>query len=229
MAKKKKIVNSDAVYKNGMHVERTNQALIQGAMMLAYMCLLGVFAYIVSMIPAGIFGVFIANGSTTNQVIYDIQNITLALIGIVICAIGGNIFAKKVGENDAETAFRYNQPRTLDKKYLFISIAIGVAAYIFIGVVLNVDFFVGPVRYLGIILTRAERSINEGIKVGIGYRAIAMLICMVIEIPFMLKGVAAGFNEKMELLCDTEEEENRKKAERAEAEANFNARRNKNS
>ena len=205
-----------------MHVERTNQALIQSALMLAYMCILGVFSYIVSMIPAGLFGVFIANGSTTSQTVYDIQNSALAVIGLIICSIGGYIFAKKVGENDAMMAFRYKLERKIDMRYLLISVGIAVIVYMFIGVVLNIDFFIGPIKYLGILLCRAERSINEGIKVPFVDRLIAMLICMIIEVPLIIKGARDGFKEKMQNLEIGEAEELAKEAERAEAEKNFN-------
>lgn len=219
MAKKKKApVDMNATFKNGMNKERTKQSAIQGAFMLAYMCMLGVFAYIVSMIPAGIFGIFIAKESTTNQTIYDIQNIILSVICLAICTIGGWMFAKKVGENDAMFVFRNNFDRTLDNRYLMISVAIAIVAYFVIGAIVKIDFFAGPVRYLGIFLCRAERNINEGIKVGIGYRIIAMVICLIVEVPFIIKGSRDGFKEKMEDQESEEEEEKRRAKEREEAE-----------
>ncbi|MGN1409373.1 MAG: hypothetical protein ACI4XJ_04265 [Eubacteriales bacterium] len=218
MAKKKKTVDENALFKNGMHVERTKQSAIQGGMLLVYMCVLGVFSYIVSMIPAGIFGVFVANGSTTNQSIYDIQNILLTVIGLLIICIGGYILSKKVGENDAMIAFRYKLERKADMRYLLISLAIAVVVFVFVGAVCNIDFFIGPAKYLGIFLCRAERSINEGIKVSIGFRLIAMLICMAFDVPVMLKGLKDGFNEKMKSLSDIEAEEAAKAAEKTASE-----------
>lgn len=217
MAKRKKAVDENALFKNGMHVERTKQSAVQGGILLVYMCVLGVFAYIVSMIPAGIFGVFVANGSTTSQAIYDIQNILLTVIGLAITCIGGYIFAKKVGENDAMLAFRYKLERHVDMRYLLISLAIAVFVYMFVGVVCNIDFFIGPAKYLGIFLCRAERSINEGIKVAFIYRLISMVICMVIDVPLIIKGMKSGFGAKMKELADLEAEEAAKEAEKAAA------------
>ena len=212
MAKKKKTVDENAVFNNGMHVERTKQSAIQGGLLLVYMCVLGVFSYIVSMIPAGIFGVFVAKNSTTNQTIYDIQNILLTVIGLLIICIGGYIFAKKVGENDAMLAFRYKLDRAVDVRYLLISLCIAVIVYVLVGAVFNIDFFIGPAKYLGIFLCRAERSINEGIKVPLLHRLIAMLICMALDVPLMLKGLKDGFKEKMKSLSDIEAEETAKAA-----------------
>lgn len=230
MAKKKKApVDINATFKNGMNKERTKQSAIQGAMMLAYMCLLGVFSYIVSMIPAGIFGVMIAKDNTTNQTVYDIQNISFCILCLAIVSIGGLIFAKKVGENDAMFVFQNKLDRKLDMRYLIPSVVIAVAAYFIIAVLLNIDFFAGPIRYLGIFLCRAERSINEGIKVGIGWRALAALICLAVETPFIIKGTRDGFKEKMEDQESDEEEMNRREAERKAAEEAYqNRNRDKN-
>ena len=64
-------------------------------------------------------------------------------------------------------------------------------------------------------MCRAERSINEGIKVSLGFRMIAMLICMAFDVPVMLKGLKDGFNEKMKSLSDIEAEEAAKAAEQS--------------
>jgi len=208
----------NATFKNGMNKERTKQSALQGLMLLAYMCVLGVFSYIVSMIPAGLFGVMIAKENTTNQIVYDVQNIALCVLGLAICTIGGWMLAKKVGENDAMFVFRNNMDRKMDTRYLMVSVAIGVAAYFFMCAVMNIDFFAGPIRYLGIFFTRAERSINEGIKVGIGWRCLATLVCLAVEVPLIIKGTRDGFKEKMEDQEDNEEEEKRRAKEREEAE-----------
>lgn len=227
MAKKKKTVNPDAVYKNGMHVERTNQCLLQGVKILAFMGVVGVFSYIVSMIPAGLFGVAIAKENTTTQSVYDIQNIVLALIGLVIFAIGGRIIGKMAGENDAMLAYRYSLARTPDMKYLLIPIGMAVLVFMIIGVVMNIDFFAGPAKYLGIFFCRAERRINEGIKVPFIHRLLAMLICMAVETPMMIKGAVDGFREKMSSLESVEADEKAREAERAAAEAAANAKERK--
>jgi len=208
----------NATFKNGMNKERTKQASLQGLMLLVYMCGLGVFSYIVSMIPAGLFGVMIAKDNTTNQTVYDVQNLALCVLGLVICTIGGYMLAKKCGENDAMFAFRNKFDRNMDFRYLLVSVVVGVAIFFIMGAVMNIDFFAGPIRYLGIFLTRAERSINEGIKVGIGYRCLASLICLVIEVPFIIKGIRAGFRDQMEELIEGEDEEARRAREREEAE-----------
>lgn len=208
----------NATFKNGMNKERTKQSALQGLMLLAYMCVLGVFSYIVSMIPAGLFGVMIAKENTTNQIVYDVQNIALCVLGLAICTIGGWMLAKKVGENDAMFVFRNNMDRKMDTRYLLVSAAIGVAAYFIMCAVMNIDFFAGPIRYLGIFLTRAERSINEGIKVPFLTRLLATLICLVVEVPLIIKGTRDGFKEKMEDQEDNEEEEKRRAKEREEAE-----------
>lgn len=219
MAKKKKApVDMNATFKNGMNKERTKQSGIQGLMLLVYMCVLGVFSYIVSMIPAGIFGVMIANGSTTNQTIYDIQNIAFAILCLVICSIGGFIFAKKVGENDAMFVFRNNFDRKLDMRYLAVSVVVAILAYFLISAILNISFFAGAIRYLGIFFCRAERSINEGIKVGIGWRCVAAVVCLAIETPCIVVGTRKGFEEKMRDQEENEEEEKRREIERQEAE-----------
>ena len=106
----------------------------------------------------------------------------------------------------------------MDFRYLLVSIVVGVVIYFLMSAEMNIDFFAGPIRYLGIFLTRAERSINEGIKIGIGYRCIATLICLVIEVPCIIKGIRTGFIEAMDNLVDGEEEEARREKEREEAE-----------
>lgn len=208
----------NATFKNGMNKERTKQSAIQGLMLLVYMCVLGVFSYIVSMIPAGIFGVIIAKDSTTSQTVYDVQNIAFTILCLAICSIGGFILAKKVGENDAMFVFRNNMDRKLDMRYLAVSVVIAGLAYFFISAILNISFFAGAIRYLGIFLCRAERSINEGIKVGIGWRCLASVICLAVEIPCIVIGTRKGFEEKMEEQEDNEEEEKRRAKEREEAE-----------
>ncbi|MGN1346128.1 MAG: hypothetical protein ACI4V1_05035, partial [Eubacteriales bacterium] len=191
-------------------------AVLQGLLLFVFLCLLGVMSYIVSMIPAGIFGVAVARTSTGSQLVYDAQNLLNTLIGLVILCIGGMIFAKKVGENDAMEVFQNGYDRRLDRRYLSISVAVAIAVYIFIGVVLNVDFIIGPVKYLGIFFSRAERSLNEGIKVSFLLRLLAMVICMGITCPFLLKGVRSGYREKMAF---QEAEEAEAAARRAEMEA----------
>lgn len=219
MAKTKKApVDMNATFKNGMNKERTKQSAIQGALMLVYMCMLGVFSYIVSMIPAGIFGIMITKDSTTNQTVYDIQNICFTILCLAICTIGGWIFAKKLGENDAMFAFRNKLDRKLDMRYLIISVVIAVAVYFIIAAIINISFFAGPIRYLGIFLCRAERKINEGIKVALGWRALAAVICLAVETPLIIKGARDGFKAKMEEQESEEEEENRREAERQAAE-----------
>lgn len=219
MAKKKNApADMNAVFKNGMNRERTKQSCIQGFMLLLYMCLLGVFSYIVSMIPAGIFGVMIAKDSTTNQTVYDVQNIAFAILCLAICSIGGFLLAKKVGESDAMFAFRNNLERKLDMRYLVISVVIAGVLYFLISAIFNVSFFAGAIRYLGIFLCRAERNINEGIKVDIGWRCIAAIICLVVEMPCIVVGTRKGYEEEMQEQEDNEEEEKRRAKEREEAE-----------
>ena len=97
MAKKKAAVDMTATFKNGMNKERTKQATLQGLMLLVYMCGMGVFSYIVSMIPAGLFGVMIAivmqgmlrDGVTTwmpsyISETYNLSNAIAILTGVVL-------------------------------------------------------------------------------------------------------------------------------------------------
>lgn len=214
MAKEKNNAPADmnATFKNGMYKERTKQAAIQGLLLFVFLCVLGVMSYIISMIPAGIFGVAIAKSSTGSQVVYDAQNLINTAIGLATLCIGGVIFAKKAGENDAMIAFQNGYDRKLDMRYLAVSVSVAVFVYIFVGVVMNIDFIIGPAKYLGIFLCRAERSINEGIKVAFGWRMLAMVICMILTTPCLIKGVRAGFTEKMDYQ-ESEEEENKARNE----------------
>lgn len=193
-------------FKNGMYKERTKQSALQGLLLFVFLCVLGVMSYIVSMIPAGIFGVAIAKSSTGSQIVYDAQNLINTVLGLAILSIGGLMFAKKVGESDAMLVFQNGYDRKPDKRYVIVSVVVAVFVYIFVGVVMNIDFIIGPAKYLGIFLCRAERSINEGIKVAFGWRILAMLICMAITVPFLVRGIRAGYSEKMESLEDEEEE-----------------------
>lgn len=218
--KKKKVTTPDEKFKNGMYIERTKQAAFQGGMLLVFLCGLAVFSYIVSMIPAGIFGVAIAKNSTTDQGVYDFQNIALTVLGIAIISIGGWMLSKKCGENDALYAFQNKQERTMDMRYLWVTMAIGIVAYFILAALMDISFIAGPIRYLGIFLTRHERSINEGIKVNVGLRSIASVVCIGIEFIGVFIGIRQGFKQKMNDLEKEEEEEKRKAAERAaEAEA----------
>lgn len=204
--------NMNEAFKNGMYKERTKQSALQGLLLFVFLCVLGVMSYIVSMIPAGIFGVAIAKSSTGSQVVYDAQNLINTVLGLAILSIGGLMFAKKVGENDAMLVFQNGYDRKPDKRYVAVSVAVAVFVYIFVGVVMNIDFIIGPAKYLGIFLCRAERSINEGIKVEFIWRLLAMLICMVITTPFLVRGIRAGYAEKMGSL-EEEEEETKKRNE----------------
>lgn len=214
MAKEKNSgsVDMKATFGNGMYKERTKQSAIQGLLLFVFLCVLGVMSYIVSMIPAGIFGVAIAKSSTGSQLVYDVQNLINTVLGLAILCIGGYIFAKKTGENDAMIAFQNGYDRGLDKRYVIVSTVIAVFVYMFVGVIMNIDFIIGPAKYLGIFLCRAERSINEGIKVEFIWRLLAMVICMVLTTPFLYKGICAGYREKMSSQ-EGEEEENRKRNE----------------
>lgn len=202
----------NATFKNGMYKERTKQSALQGLLLFVFLCVLGVMSYIASMIPAGIFGVAIAKSSTGSQLVYDAQNLINTALGLAILCIGGLIFAKKAGENDAMLVFQNGYDRKLDMRYLTVSVVVAVVAYIFVGVIMNIDFIIGPAKYLGIFLCRAERSINEGIKVEFIWRLLAMLICMAITTPFLIKGIRAGYTEKMDFQ-ESEEEENKKRNE----------------
>ena len=122
--KKKKAVNPDEKLPNGMYKDRTKEAVVQGGLLLVFLIGLAVFSYIVSMIPAGLFGVAITRENTTTQSIYDIQNIVLAVLGIAIVSVGGMFLARMIGEADATYAFRNGQERTLDKRYLLLSAAV---------------------------------------------------------------------------------------------------------
>ncbi|MBR5365435.1 MAG: hypothetical protein IK132_04255 [Clostridia bacterium] len=215
--KKKKVIDPQEKFPNGMYKERTIQALIQGGLLLVFLCGLGVFSYIVSMIPAGIFGIAITRENTTTQSVYDLQNIVLCVIGLAIMTVGGMILAKKVGEADALYAFQNKQERTMDKRYLLLSVAVAVLAYFIIVAIVNVKFFAGPIWYLAVFFSRAERRINEGIKVAMGIRCLAALVCLVVMTPFIVKGVFKGFREKMPFLIDEEEENKRREAEQAAA------------
>lgn len=215
--KKKKVSDPTAKLPNGMYKERTIQALIQGALLLVFLCGLGVFSYIVSMIPAGIFGIAITRENTTTQSVYDVQNIVLCVLGLAIISIGGLMLAKKTGEADALYAFQNKQERTIDRRYLLISVAVAILAYFVIVAVINLKFFAGPIWYLAVFFSRAERRINEGIKVAMGIRCLAALVCLAVVTPFVVKGVFAGFKEKMAQLIDEEEEEKKREAERAAA------------
>lgn len=222
MAKKKKKTSVDMTAKlsNGMYTERTKECAKQGLLVFVFLCLLGVMSYIASMIPAGIFGVAIARTATGSQIVYDIQNIINVVIGIVIMSIGGMMFAKKAGESDALVVFQNGYERKYDKRYVWVTVIVAVIVYIFIGTILNVDFIVGPVRYLGIFLCRAERRINEGIKVPFLFRILSMFIVMAIVTPCIYKGVKDGYNEKVSYLENEEKEaEERKAALAAEATA----------
>ncbi len=209
-------------FKNGMYKDRTKQAALQGLLIFVFLCGLGVMSYIASMIPAGIFGVAIAKSSTGSQIVYDIQNLINTAIGLAILTLGGLMLSKKTGENDAMYAFRHGQDRKMDMRYLALSVIIAVFCYVFVGVLMNVDFIIGPAKYLGIFLCRAERSINEGIKVAFGFRFLAMLICMLATTPCLIKGVRDGFKEKMETLEEEEEDELKQKKLREELEEERN-------
>ena len=220
--KKKKTLDPSEKLPNGMYKERTIQAVIQGGLLLVFMCGLAVFSYIVSMIPAGLFGVAITRENTTTQSVYDIQNLTLTVICLAICAIGGMFLARKTGEADAMYAFRNHQERKIDKRYLLLSVALAVLVYFIVSAVFGLSFFAGPIRYLGIFLSRAERKINEGIKVPVLIRMLAGVICLAVEVPLIIKGTFDGFRSEMTSLVAEEEderlrEEERRKREEAEA------------
>ncbi len=221
MAKEKNStpIDPNEQFKNGMYKERTKQAALQGLLLFVFLCALGVMSYIVSMIPAGIFGVAVAKSSTGSQLVYDAQNLINTAIGLLLLTIGGLMFSKKAGENDAMYVFQHGYDRKLDMRYLTLSVVVAVVVYIFVGVIMNVDFIIGPVKYLGIFFSRAERSLNEGIKVPFLLRLLAMLVCMAATTPCLLKGIRAGFREKMAFLEEDEEENNRQKQLREELEA----------
>ena len=212
--KKKKAVDPQEKLPNGMYKERTVQAVMQGGLLLVFLIGLAVFSYIVSMIPAGLFGVAITQGNTTTQSVYDVQNIVLALLGLAICAVGGMFLARKIGEADAMYAFRNGQERTLDKRYLLLSVALAFLVYFILSGVAGLSFFAGPIRYLGIFLSRSPRKINEGIKVPILLRMLAAVICLAVEIPLVIKGTFDGFRSGMEELEEEEKENARMEAER---------------
>ena len=222
MAKDKNSTPADKneTFKNGMYKERTKQAALQGLLLFVFLCVLGVMSYIISMIPAGIFGVMIAKSSTGSQLVYDVQNLINTALGLATLCIGGLIFAKKAGENDAMLVFQNGYDRKMDMRYLTVSVVIAVVVYIFVGVVMNVDFIIGPAKYLGIFLSRAERNINEGIKVSFILRLLAMLICMAATVPFLIRGIRAGYTEKMNFQIAEEEEKRERNAvlEQLEAE-----------
>ena len=73
--KKKKTSDPQAKLPNGMYKERTGHAVMQAGLLLVFIIGLAVFSYIVSMIPAGLFGVAITRENTTTQSVYDVQNI----------------------------------------------------------------------------------------------------------------------------------------------------------
>lgn len=202
-----------------MYKERTKQAALQGLLLFVFLCALGVMSYIVSMIPAGIFGVAVAKSSTGSQLVYDAQNLINTAIGLAILCFGGLGLAKKAGENDAMIAFQNGYDRKMDMRYLVVSVVVGVLVYVVVGLLMNVEFIIGPARYLGIFYCRAERSINEGIKVAFGWRSLAMLTVLIFVTPCLIKGVRAGFKEKMDSLEEDEEENNRQKKLREELEA----------
>ncbi len=206
-------------FKNGMYKERTKQSALQGLLLFVFLCALGVMSYIVSMIPAGIFGVAVAKSSTGSQLVYDAQNLINTAIGLAILCLGGLGLSKKAGENDAMIAFQNGYDRKMDMRYLAVSVAVGVLVYVIVGLLMNVEFIIGPARYLGIFYCRAERSINEGIKVAFGWRSLSMLTVLIFVVPCLIKGVRAGFNEKMAFLEEDEEENNRQKQLREELEA----------
>jgi len=212
-------VNPNEQFKNGMYRERTKQAVLQGLLMFVFLAALGVMSYIVSMIPAGIFGVAVAKSSTGSQLVYDAQNLINTVIGLAILCLGGLGLSKKAGENDAMIAFQNGYDRRMDMRYLIVSIAVGVFVYIVAGLLMNIEFIIGPIRYLGIFYCRAERSINEGIKVAFGWRALATLTVLIFVVPCLLKGVRAGFREKMASLEEDEEENNRQRELREQLEA----------
>ncbi|MBE6711112.1 MAG: hypothetical protein E7579_08345 [Ruminococcaceae bacterium] len=206
-------------FKNGMYKERTKQAALQGLLLFVFLCALGVMSYIVSMIPAGIFGVAVAKSSTGSQLVYDAQNLINTVIGLAILCLGGLGLSKKAGESDAMIAFQNGYDRKMDMRYLAVSVAVGVVVYVIVGLLMNVEFIIGPIRYLGIFYCRAERSINEGIKVALGWRALATLTVLIFVVPCLIKGVRAGFMEKMASLEEDEEENIRQQKLREELEA----------
>ena len=213
--KKKKVSDPSAKLPNGMYKERTVQALIQGGLLLVFLCGLGVFSYIVSMIPAGLFGIAITRENTTTQSVYDVQNLVLCAIGLAIMTIGGAMLAKKTGEADALYAFQNKQERTIDRRYLLISAAVAVLVYFLLVAVINLKFFAGPVWYLAVFFSRAERRLNEGIKVAMGIRCLAALCCLCVITPFVIRGIFKGFREKMAALEEEEAEDAARAAEQA--------------
>ena len=212
--KKKKTSDPQAKLPNGMYKERTGHAVMQAGLLLVFIIGLAVFSYIVSMIPAGLFGVAITRENTTTQSVYDVQNIFLALLGLAICSVGCLFLARKIGEADATYAFRNGQERTLDKRYILLAVALAFLVYFLLSGVAGFSFFAGPIRYLGIFLSRSPRKINEGIKVPILLRMLAAAICLAVEIPLAIKGAFTGFRTAMEDLEEEERENARMEAER---------------
>lgn len=218
--KKKKAITPDEKFSNGMYKERTRQAGIQGAILLAFMFLLNVFAYIACMLPGPIFTLItLKKGSMYSQTVYDVENILMAIIGLVICVIGGWVFAKKTGENDALYAFQNKQERTMDKRYLLLSVCGAVLVYFIVAVLMNVEFFSGPIKYVAILISREEQKLNEKVAPAFIFRLISGLIVLALETPLMFKGVFDGFKQKMAALEAEEKEAAEEAARRAAEEA----------
>ena len=222
LAEREKLEKGDdpsAKLPNGMYKERTLQSCLQGGLLLVFLCGLGVFSYIVSMIPAGLFGVAVAKDSTSSQSIYDIQNIVQTVLGTVIFVFGGWMLSKKVGEADALYAFQNKQDRKMDKRYLLLSVCLAVIVYFILVAVINLDFFSGPIRYLSVFYSRQPRRINEGLKISMGYRCLGALTVLAIVVPFIVVGVFKGFRSKMAALEEEEVEEKKRAEEKAKEEA----------
>ena len=97
---------------------------------------------------------------------------------------------------------------------LLLSVALAFLVYFILSGVAGLSFFAGPIRYLGIFLSRSPRKINEGIKVPILLRMLAAVICLAVEIPLVIKGTFDGFRSGMEELEEEEKENARMEAER---------------
>lgn len=190
-----------------MDKERLGESFKQAGLLLLFLCGGGVISNLPMMLP-GIFGVFISKSNTGNQTVSYIQWGVMALFGLITCVIMAMMMSKSIGNGSALYVIHHNLDRTLDKRYMIITVVSALAAYLLVSVILSYQYIDGPVPYIMRILGHAERRINESEIADIPYivKFVSMIIYFVIMIPFPFIGYKKGYDERIEFQNAEDEE-----------------------
>lgn len=181
-----------------MNSKKLVDALKHIPMQFLFLCLSGLIAILVMIIPS-----FIANGvmwfSGTLGEPLGAGSLVVAIIGILTSMIAMYAFSQKSGDDAAVLSFQLDKSNlSMNILYPIIITVVAVAAYTGLCFVFGFDYIAGAVKFLAPFMAKVPSK--DFTNIPVSTRFIAFIIVTAPQIPLMFVGYIRAYKARLKSL-----------------------------